>query len=257
MYIKLILIAFVVAGLTSCTTVYKIGQTPDDVYFSPAPEQNVYVSTNNDENKYYGNRDSYANRDSYDDYYNDREIRRRINNRRFRRYDIDYGYNYPFGYDNNYPYSYYPYGYGNNYSYGYYPYGYSSPWIYVDPKTGKSPSNYNKPRRSNLGAYRNSSAINNSSNNTYNSKSNYPGIRTSPVRTFEKPRATTGTKVGNTIRRVFSNPGINTNSNIYRNDNTNSPSRSFEPVRSTPSSSRPSPSINTQSSGNAPVRKFK
>ena len=218
MNIKLILIAFVIAGLSSCTTAYKIGQTPDDVYYSPTPEQNVYVSTNNDENKYYGDRNNYDNRNSYDSY-DDREIRRRINNRRLRRYDIDYGYNYPYGYGINYPYSHYPYSYGNNYPYAYYPYIYNYPWVYVDLKTGKSPSTYNKPRRFNLGAYRNSPAINNT-NNTYNPKSDYPRIRTdnnAPVRTFEKPRATTGTKVGNTIRRAFSNLNTNTNSNTYRN----------------------------------------
>ena len=33
---KLLLIAISVAAFSGCTTLYKAGQTPDDVYYSPA-----------------------------------------------------------------------------------------------------------------------------------------------------------------------------------------------------------------------------
>lgn len=39
-------------GLGSCSTMYKSGQTPDDVYYSPAPQQRVVASNNNYDNEY-------------------------------------------------------------------------------------------------------------------------------------------------------------------------------------------------------------
>lgn len=48
----LLLIAAV--GLGSCSTIYKSGQTPDDVYYSPAPQQRAVASNNNDSDEYYG-----------------------------------------------------------------------------------------------------------------------------------------------------------------------------------------------------------
>lgn len=47
----LLLIAAV--GLGSCSTIYKSGQTPDDVYYSPAPQQRAVASNNNDSDEYY------------------------------------------------------------------------------------------------------------------------------------------------------------------------------------------------------------
>ena len=40
---QILLLALTVAALSSCTTAYKTGQTPDDVYFSPARPQDEYV----------------------------------------------------------------------------------------------------------------------------------------------------------------------------------------------------------------------
>ena len=37
------LLVLTVAVLSSCTTAYKTGQTPDDVYFSPVHKQAEYV----------------------------------------------------------------------------------------------------------------------------------------------------------------------------------------------------------------------
>ena len=36
-------LALTVAVFSSCTTAYKTGQTPDDVYFSPVRQQDEYV----------------------------------------------------------------------------------------------------------------------------------------------------------------------------------------------------------------------
>ncbi|MBK8951779.1 MAG: hypothetical protein IPM85_05095 [Chitinophagaceae bacterium] len=40
---QLLLLALTVAALSSCTTAYKTGQTPDDVYYSPLPQRDEYV----------------------------------------------------------------------------------------------------------------------------------------------------------------------------------------------------------------------
>ena len=42
---KILLLALIVAVLSSCTTAYKTGQTPDDVYYSPTRPQDEYVRT--------------------------------------------------------------------------------------------------------------------------------------------------------------------------------------------------------------------
>src|SRR6266705_2647847 len=94
---KLLLI-LIIAGLSSCSIAYKSAQTPDDVYYSPAPPRVDYVSTDNNEK-----RNVYNGQNN-----DDKQIRRIIHNRMWRRYhDYDYGYDYGYGYD--YPYSYYPY----------------------------------------------------------------------------------------------------------------------------------------------------
>ena len=59
---RILLLAAVAIGFSSCSTMYKSGQTPDDVYYSPAPQQRVAYSNNDDE--YYdnsGGQDEYVN----------------------------------------------------------------------------------------------------------------------------------------------------------------------------------------------------
>ncbi len=146
---KHLLLIIIIAGFSSCSTAYKIGQTPDDVYFSPAPQVNDYVTTNNDEDK-----NVYSGSDE------DRQIRRHIQDRRTRMYDdYDYGYSYS-PYNSYSPYiSYAPYNSYGYYSHNYSPYYYYSPYagyypygnIYINPKTGNGITY--KPRTFNLGAY--------------------------------------------------------------------------------------------------------
>ena len=52
---KYLLLLGVIAVFSSCSSAYRIGQTPDDVYYSPAPAQMHYVTTDNQQDK-----DSYA-----------------------------------------------------------------------------------------------------------------------------------------------------------------------------------------------------
>ncbi len=110
MKIKYLLLLGVVAAFSSCSTAYRTGQTPDDVYYSPAPQENTYVSTvtENDKNSY-----SYRNQQ-------DPDIRRGIEDPVYRNaitfsMGMGYGYN---------PYSLYPYNSFNNPFYGYGGYGY-------------------------------------------------------------------------------------------------------------------------------------
>src|SRR5690349_15345750 len=113
-------VSSMVAVISSCTTAYRSGQTPDDVYYSPAPERNSYVNSINDRDR---NSYSYRNDNSY---LNDEEaeIRRGIRNPAYRSsialsfglgyspYYSPFGYS-PFGYS---PY-YSPYGFGSYYGY--------------------------------------------------------------------------------------------------------------------------------------------
>jgi uncharacterized membrane protein YgcG len=63
---QILLLAITAAALSSCTTAYKTGQTPDDVYFSPTRPQDEYVRVKEKE----------ETRHRYDDeYYDDRYLR--------------------------------------------------------------------------------------------------------------------------------------------------------------------------------------
>ncbi len=243
---KFLLIVLAIAGLSSCTTAYKIGQTPDDVYYSPAPQQEAYVNTSSDETD-----NAYISPE-------DQQIRRHINNPRLRRYDYDYDYGYNYPYVNNNLYGYnnsYSYGYGyNSYSYGYgfsnnyYPYAYSP--IYIYPKVIQTQPAYSGARKYNLGTYRTPS-ISANSIDLHTGRPIPVNGNTSPVRTFTKPSDNNRKGVGNLIRKVFSNPDVNTRT--YNNDNNQT--RTFEPSRSTSNSSS-SGSSSVPAASSAPVRTF-
>lgn len=74
---RIVLLAAAIAGFSSCAT-YRTGQTPDDVYYSPARETTSYVETQKDED----------NRTSYNDL-EDQRLRQQIRNQRFRNFDDD------------------------------------------------------------------------------------------------------------------------------------------------------------------------
>lgn len=255
-----LLLAGLVIGFTSCSTAYRVGQTPDDVYFSPAPPQEEYVTTTNQQD-----RDAYGYNDGgrSEDY----AIRRGINDPVYRNSSsLDFGY----GYDpyNSYGSSYYsPYSYGNPYLYSgitFYPYNYNyyDPYyssynyyyapLYYNLKPGNSVSNYNAPRRYNLGVY----------NRKTGTTSNYtipanPNTGSVPVRTFAPPPPSNTSGFAGFVRRIFT-PNNTTDrspntSNGRDNNYNNTPARSFQ--SSTPSSG--SSSSGGGGGGSAPVRTFR
>jgi len=187
MNVKFLLIAIATLSLGSCSTAYKSGQTPDDVYFSPVK----VVEEKND-------RDDERRDDKVDA--EEREIRMASRDRRWRDWDDDYDCRYdPYRYGYSYGYYYNPY---------YYPYPVYSGYTYVNPKnttprtanlagynpktlvvsnpkTGEvkwvnAPKTYNNSNNNNGGFVRriltpsnsNNNSSNNNSNRTYNPSSN-------------------------------------------------------------------------------------
>ncbi len=161
----ILLLALTVVVLSSCTTAYNTGQTPDDVYYSPARPQDEYVQSEkrNDRNYRYS-----------DDYYEDRYLRMKVQNR-YRWSDLDDWY----GSERRYRYTVYtgynlynnpwtPQTYWNSYYNPYYSHCYTTGNI----KT----TAYTKPRIFNLNTYTstttntrkiNSNSFKNTSNTYY------------------------------------------------------------------------------------------
>lgn len=127
---KTLLLAISVITISSCSTAYKTGQTPDDVYYSPARVIGEDNRRDRDDQVRYERRDDY-------------EITMSIRDRRWRDFRNDYDYSYS------------PYNYAtcNTYNYGYYYNPYYYPWaIYTGSTTYSAPVN-TTPRMVNLNAY--------------------------------------------------------------------------------------------------------
>lgn len=186
---KLLLILVAAVLLASCSTAYKAGQTPDDVYYSPAREVSYTKDKRSEEQKY----------EDYQTETDDQYLRLKVRNRYSwsRIDDYDYWYdsrynyncycnNYAYGYPTKYGYySYYnPYGYSNYYGSPYYPIiFYKNPKVY---------SGYTA--KSNLTAFT-SKYYNNT--NSYNTKTGYSA--TNPSRQFNNTNSTTNSQ-GNGTR---------------------------------------------------------
>jgi hypothetical protein len=156
---KLLLLAVTVAVFSSCSSAYKSGQTPDDVYYSPV--RNYSEVQKEEEARYEVRRDLYE----------DREIRMGINDYRWRTFDTYYDYSYS------------PYRYG--YQHGYYYNPYYSPYpVYNNVIVTKPvvPSN-TTPRVVNLGSYSNGY-------NTENAVKKGKFSTTKPVRTYNNSNKT-------------------------------------------------------------------
>jgi hypothetical protein len=214
----LLLLAVSLCIFTGCSTAYKTGQTPDDVYFSPARPQDEYVQSEKD-------KDEYSYREDYDDRY----LRMKVRNRT--RWS-----------DFNDWYSYERYGFGYNYIYGSYNNPYNSWNYYHNPYCGPvylGSKNLviSRPRVYNLGVYNTSSTASNKNNFRYtNSNTRYNSTYTAP-RNSSRSR---DRDAGNTLRDIFRS----NNSNSSSNNNSNS-----KPANT--SSSSPSGTKST-----APVRRF-
>lgn len=125
---KILLIALSAAAFSSCSTAYKAGQTPDDVYYSP-----VKVYEERQDEKRYEEKTEPAR---------DYQITMSIRDYRWRDYSDDYSYN-------NSPYN---YAICKTYNYGYYYNPYYYPWAIYTGKVIYSKPN-TTPRMVNLNAY--------------------------------------------------------------------------------------------------------
>jgi hypothetical protein len=218
----------------SCSSAYKIGQTPDDVYFSPERPQAEYVQADNDEDRYYGSEQNGSSNDYYN-YEEERYLRMKVRNRnRWMYLDNDfYSYN-PYYYNN---YSYYYNSPWNSYSYWNQYYNpYSHQVIVYNPKAPLS----NTPRTINLRVFDNNQ-------NTTNRTGSYNQTRNSGAKTNSNsaPRR----NVGNDLRNIFNN-GNSTNTPSSSGNNSSRMSTNSS------SSSSSSSSGSSSGSSSAPARRF-
>lgn len=228
---SILLLALIVVALSSCTTAYKTGQTPDDVYYSPVRPQDEYVRMDREDDRSY----RYE-----EDFYEDRYLRMKVRNR-YQWNNLNDWYSYErWGYGQNFYYgSYYnPY---NSWNYYYNPYSYNT--VFVNTKYVTT---YNKPRTFNLNTY---TTTNNTTgavkNTTYsNPKYGLPGSsNNSNNNSYNQPRnSTRSSNSGNVLRDIF-------------RGNNSSSSGNSNPSSSSPSSSSSSSSSGS-SGGSAPVRRF-
>ena len=242
---RILILASIVIGLNSCSTMYKSGQTPDDVYYSPGRTVEDYVSVESDRYDRYNN----------DEYYNsDRYLRMKSQGRnRWSSFDDDFYYwnnptwNNPVYFNSFYSpwsnpwvgsYGIYSYNYWNSGFYNpFLPGFYSSPVVIVTKPT--NPRAY-APRGSSLNTYRTpvSSKI---GGRVYNISST--------------PRSSNSS---GSSGKYYSTPS--NRSYQYSNSGSSSPSRSFNSGSSsttTNSLPRSSGSSSSGSSGgSAPVRTF-
>ena len=216
--------------LASCTTSYKAGQTPDDVYYSPARPQAEYVTTEDKEERRYRNDDSY----SYED---ERYLRYKVRNRSRWSYLDDY-YSDPYAYRYDRYRSYSPY-YSNYYDYrNYWNYYYNPYGTHVIVTNPKAPV-YSRPRTYNLHVF------DNPVNSSVNPK--LPNSRTRQYDNMSTRGSNPSRNTGSDLRRVFG-----TDNSSTQRPPSNPPSRASSSDNNNSSSN----SSGSKSSGNAPVRKF-
>jgi hypothetical protein len=224
---------------SSCSSVYKSGQTPDDVYFSPARPQEEYVQMDQRDDKQYSNDE---------DYRDDQYLRMRVQNRRWATLEDDwYSYNpsYYYSYNNsifyNSPFYNSYHGFWNYSNYPYYNNCYNP--YYTGLVYAHAIPVYNKPRTYNLNTYNPlKSNANYNHGRVYN---NYSSTGTSSPNTNNYKNS--GSNAGQFLRNVFNSSGSNTSGN---SGSTNSSSRNNS------SNSSSSSSSSNSSSGHASVRKF-
>jgi uncharacterized membrane protein YgcG len=230
----ILLLVLSAAILGSCTSAYKTGQTPDDVYFSPARQQDKYVTAREDENV-------YQNDYSYDDQY----LRMKVHNRMmWSELDDPYFYNprYSYSYYNNWSNPWSPNTYWN-----YYYNPYCSPVAY----TSKTVIAYNHPRVYNLNTYNGTQLTNsNYTNPKGNSLNNSYNYSNRPVKIvgYNPANSSSNSGAGNFLRNIFNGSSNNNSSSGTSNSSLNSGSRS--------SGGSSGSSGSSGGGGSAPVRRF-
>ena len=233
---SVILLAIAAVSLGSCSTVYKTGQTPDDVYYSPARETEEYVEVRNDDNRRYRSYE-YDNMD-------DRWLRMRVRNPyRWSNFDDyyanDWRYGNTIGYNSFNPF----YSWNNYWSWNSYYNPYCNRIIIVNPKT--NPAVYSKVRNFSMGSY-----VNNNPNNKL-SLNKSSGVR--PVSRYNNSNYNNSNNntLGTSIRKVFSGGNSsNSNSGSYNSSSNDRPTRTYNPSSSS-SSSGSSKSSSSGSSGSS------
>jgi hypothetical protein len=101
MNIKILLFVFGTSLIGACSSAYKTGQTPDDVYYSPARQTEEYVEREDRNDRYQPDR--YVQYDDYvNDIRNDRFLRLSLRNRLYMNtYDDFFWNDWRFGLANN------------------------------------------------------------------------------------------------------------------------------------------------------------
>ena len=241
----ILLLVLSAAVLGSCTSAYKTGQTPDDVYYSPARQQDEYVNVKeNDDPRYQGD----------DEYYDDQYLRMKVHNRVMWN-DLDD----PYFYNPRYSYSYYnSWNWNNPWSpYTYWNYYYNPYCSYLVLPSKSSSASYYHPRIFNLNTYNSNQLTNNNytnpKRNSYNGNyyNNYNTSSNRPVRMVgvnNSNNNNSNSNAGNFLRNIFNGSSNNNNNNSSNNSSYSNPSRS--------SGNNSSSSSSGSSGGSAPVRKF-
>lgn len=225
----------------SCSTAYKNGQTPDDVYFSPERQRDEYVRVKQKDDRQYQIQSDEELRE-------DRYLRMKTSYRRYSALD-DYdcycytGSNYN-RYSTYYRFNNYNYNnpwYWNNWNWNYHNPSYYNPYYNKPYYSGFVVGNvnpvYNKPRKGNLSVFDNNGNGNSSrqgNTRTYNNSSstndNYRG---------------SGTNAGGFLRNVFGSGSNNSSSGSSNNKSSGSANSSGNSSSSSSSAPR-----------SAPARKF-
>jgi len=232
---QILLLAITTAALSSCTTAYKTGQTPDDVYFSPTRPQDEYVRVKEKEDYRY----------QYDEqYYDDRYLRMKVHNpSQWSSLDDWYSYD-RYGYRANAYYGTYynPY---TSWNYHYNPYCQNNVIAYHPGYAGQTSvaQNVARPRAFNLASY--TGTTYNNANNSVNMNSYKTGMGR-PV--YNNKNSNNG--FSNTLKQIF-NSGTNINSS---NSSYSSPSRSYTPSSSSSSSGGSSSSSGSSGGGGGATR---
>lgn len=233
----ILLLALFAAAFTSCTSAYKTGQTPDDVYYSPLPAREEYVRVDKEDDRRY----QYT-----DDYYDDRYLRMKVSNR-YRWNDLNDWYYYE------------RYGFGHNFLYGSYNNPYNSWNYYYNPycccygnNNYSNPKNISykpvvKPRAFNLAGYTNS----NVNNSNANSSGRINTVKPVKSNTYNNSNNNNGRGLSNTIRTILSN---NNNGSSGNSTRAYTPSNNSSNTRSSGSGSSSSGSGSSGGGVSRPTR---
>ena len=237
------ILAVTLAVFSSCSTAYKAGQTPDDVYYSPTQPGAEYVNMEKRDDRYYRGNDQ--------DYYEDRFLRMRLNNRyRWSALDDYYFYNTyaynAYGRYNNWYSPWNSYWAWNSFYNPYNPYCGGLPYYHYGGGTIiKNPIASTPPSRAavfNPNSYlNNSNTRTTSSRSIFNNNNNNNNSRYNNYNNTNNRNRNAGS-LGESMRKVFSGSGNNNNS--Y-----STPSRSYEPSSNSSRSSSSSSSSGSRSSG--------